>query len=184
MGDREKAEAQFEYVIENYPLQRAPALKSVKMLQNIHAGIVKEGKPPKQPPFVVAVFPELYSADADPNIRTIKIVFSEPMKKTDWFYSSFPKTLLPQSNGLPSFDPCGLEWTLPVRLQLGKIYAIAVNYGSTEKNMKGISAGFCSVAGLRCEKFVLVFATADEEQQPMLIDDKIIEECDKINFKP
>lgn len=183
MGSREKAEAQFEYVINNFPLQRAPALKSVKMLQNIRSGKADEKtQPPKQPPFVVGTFPELYSQDVDPNIRTIKIVFSESMTKTDWFYSSFPPAILPKSVGLPSFDPCGLEWTLPVNLSPGKVYAIAVNYGDSEK--KNIDAGFCSIAGLRCEKFVLVFATADEEQQPTYIDDNIIDKCDKINFKP
>jgi hypothetical protein len=224
MGSREKAEAQFEYVIENYPLQRAPALKSVKMLKNIRAAKggqrTQPQKKSKQPPFVIGTFPELYSQDVDPNIKTIKIVFSEPMKKTDWLYSSFKpavstaepskgpapskaegpalskpvlslaegaegsdRMLLPKSNGLPSFDPCGLEWTLPVNLSPGKVYAIAVNYGNTEKNMKGIT-GFCSIVGLRCENFVLVFATADEDDEPTVIDDEIIKECDKINFGP
>jgi tetratricopeptide (TPR) repeat protein len=213
MGSRKKAEAQFEYVIENYALQRAPALKSVKMLRNIRMGEAdQKTQRQKQHLFVVGTFPELYSQDADPNIRTIKIVFSEPMIKTDWFYSSFsppvvslpalstrgeqsrtmPKgpalskaeglnqTLLPQSNGLPSFDPCGLEWTLPVKLQPGKVYVIAVNYSDSE--ISNIQAGFRSVAGLRCAKFVLLFATAGQEQQPTPIDDEIIKECDKINF--
>ncbi|MGB8225239.1 MAG: tetratricopeptide repeat protein [Sedimentisphaerales bacterium] len=191
MGDREKAEAQFEYVINKFPLQRAPAMKSVKMLRNIRAAEGGQRTRPqksKRPPFVVGTFPELYSQDVDPNIRTIKIVFSEPMKKADWLYSSFKpvaslpaQPLLPKSAGLPSFDPCGLEWTLPVKLAPGKIYAISVNYGNIEGNMKGI-AGFCSVSGLRGENFVLVFATVNEDDEPTPIDDEIIKECDKINF--
>ena len=200
MDDREKAVAQFEYVINTYPLQGAAALKSVKMLQNIHAGKANEKtQEQNQIPFVVDTIPALYSEDVDPNIGAIIIIFSEPMKTTDWFYSSFSPVPMPKSAGQPSFDNAGLKWTLPVKLEPGKIYAIAVNYGNAEKDVKNPQAGFRSALRLRCEKFVLVFATAtrlspselveagssksDEERMPTLINDKIIEECEKINFQ-
>ncbi|MGA2914587.1 MAG: hypothetical protein ABSE89_00995 [Sedimentisphaerales bacterium] len=205
MGEREKAEKQFEYVINNFPLQRNAALKSVKMLRDIrlgNAGINQQDQ--KQIPSVVSTIPELYTQDVDPNIRSITITFSEPMKKTDWFYSSFKEGWIPEANGLPFFDPCGLEWTLPVRLQPGKVYAIALNYSDSEiSNLKSqisnTQTGFRSVSGQQCEKFVLLFATAsagprseagetspeggDANQQPTDIDDGIIGECEKINFK-
>jgi len=185
MGDREKAEAQFEYVITRYSLQRAAALKSVKMLQNIRTGKTGEKiKEQKEIPFVVDTVPGLYVEDVDPNIGAITIIFSEPMKKTNWFYSSFSPLPLPKPAGQPSFDPCGVRWTLPVKLEPGKVYAIVVNYDGNDGNSINVQAGFRSVAGLRCENFVLVFATTDEEQSPTSIDEKIIEECEKINYPP
>jgi tetratricopeptide (TPR) repeat protein len=207
MGDREKAESQFEYVITNYPLQGAAAPKSVKMLQNMRAGKIAEKiQERKEIPFVVDTVPGLYVEDVDPNTRSITIIFSEPMKKTDWFYSSFSPLPLPKPAGKPSFDPCGCEWTLPVKLEPGKVYAIAVNphhqyigvgvnYGSDEEKVKNVQAGFHSISGQKCENFVLVFATAsaksetspnggDEEQSLTRIDEKIVEKCETINFKP
>lgn len=183
MGDKEKAAAQFEYIITNYPLQRTAALKSARKLEDIHSGKTDvRTQKQKQVPFVVDTVPGLYLEDADPNIRKIMVIFSEPMKKTDWFYSSFPPVLLPGPVGLPSFDRSGYEWTLPVKLRPGKIYAIAVNCNDdTEKN-KDVQAGFRNITGHRCEKFVLVFATADEKQLPTPIDKEIIEKCEKINF--
>ncbi len=186
MGDKEKAEAQFEYVITNHSLQRNAALKSVKMLQNIRAGKTDEKKQgPKEPPFVIDTIPGLYSQDVDPNTASITITFSEPMKKTDWFYSSFSPLPLPIAADKPSFDPCGVRWTLPVKkLKPGRAYAIAVNYSGNDENSTDFHAGFCGISGQMCENFVLVFATADDEQEPTFIDDRIIEKCDKINFPP
>jgi tetratricopeptide (TPR) repeat protein len=183
MGGKKKAKTQFEYVINTYPSQRTAALKSVKMLQDIRSGKT-DTRGQKQAPFVINTSPELYSEDVDPNIRAVTIVFSEPMKKTDWFYSSFSPALLPRSTGLPFFDQSGSKWTLPVKLEPGKVYAIAVNYYDAEKDIKNPQAGFRSAAEQRCDKFVLVFATANEEQLPTPIKDKIIEKSEKINFKP
>jgi len=183
MGNREKAQEQFEYVITNYPLQGTAALKSVKMLQNIRTGKAgQELQEQKKIPFVVDTIPGLYSENVDPNIGSIKIIFSEPMKQANWFYSSFSPLPLPEAAGQPSFDQAGLGWTLPVKLEPGKVYAITVNYGSDEEKVKNVQAGFRSVLGEKCEAFVLVLATADEEQSPTRIDEKIIEECEKINF--
>ena len=197
-GHTEQAVEQFEFVLNNYPLQRDAALKSVKMIQDIQSGtaarrIQKKEQKPK--PFVVNAVPGLYSEDIDPNVKAITIIFSEPMKKTDWFYSSFAPALMPSSAGQPSFDQAGLEWTVPVKLGPGKVYAIAVNphhqyigvgvnYGSDDEKVADIQAGFRSILGQKCENFVLVFATADEQRMPTLINEKIIEECEKINFGP
>jgi tetratricopeptide (TPR) repeat protein len=179
MGDKEKAIAQFESCLSNYPLETG-ALKSMEILRNIRAGQTdKKIQEQKQTPIVVDAIPAPYLENADPNIRAIKIIFSEPMKKTDWFYCSYAEALMPQSTAPPSFDGAGLEWTLPVKLEPGKVYAIAVNYLETENKNP---AGFRSISGQRCDSFILVFATIDEEGKPTPIDGKIIEKSDKINF--
>ena len=135
-------------------------------------------------PTVAGTSPELYTQDVDPNITAITITFSQPMKKTDWFYSSIPQAWLPESNGPPFFDPCGVKWTLPVNLEPGKVYAIALNYSENEKTIKNAPVGFCSVSSQKCESFILLFATADANQESTYIEDETIEKCDKINSKP
>ena len=118
---KEQATAQFEYVLNNYSLQRAAVLKSVKMIQDIRSGKAdKKTEKQQQNPFVVNTIPGLYAEDVDPNINAITIIFSEPMEKADWFYSSFEPALMPRSAGRPSFDESGFEWTLPVKLKPGK----------------------------------------------------------------
>ena len=184
-NDKEQAVAQFEYVLDNYPQQHAVVLKSVKMLRDIRSGKVdKKIQKQRQPPFVVGTIPELFAEDVDPNTSSITIAFSEPMEKADWFYSSFEPALLPRLADRPFFDESGYEWTLPIELKAGKVYAIAINCGDAAKGIKNLQAGFRSVSGQWCENFVLVFATADKQRLPTPIDDGIIERCEKINFEP
>ncbi len=182
---REQAVEQFEFILDNYPLQRAAVLKSLKMLQDIDAGKIAKEKQEKEPdpePFVVDETPGLYAEDVNSSADSITIVFSEPMKKTEWFYSSFSPALMPKATGAPVFDEAGLEWTLPVKLKPGKIYAIAVNCGDAAKSIKNLQTSFRSVSGQKCGSFILVFATADAQQEPTLIDDKLIERCEEVNF--
>jgi tetratricopeptide (TPR) repeat protein len=184
-GYKEQATAQFEYILNNYPLQHAAVLKSVKMLRDIRSEKVnKKTQKQAQNPFVVNTIPELFAEDVDPNTSSITIVFSEPMEKADWFYSSFEPALLPRLAGRPSFDESGYEWTLPIKLKTGKVYAIAINCGDAAKGIENLQAGFRGVSGQRGENFILVFATANKQKLPTSIDEEIIERCEKINFKP
>ena len=182
---KEQATAQFEYVLNNYPLQRAAVLKSVKMLWDIRSGKAdKKTQKQTQNPFVVNTIPELFAEDVDPNTGSITITFSESMEKADWFYSSFEPALLPESAGRPSFDGSGYKWTLPIGLKAGKVYAIAINCGDAARNIKSFQAGFRSTSGQRCENFILIFATADKQKLPTPIDNEVIGRCEKINFEP
>lgn len=193
MGDRDKAQSQFEYVIKNYSMQRTAAPKAMRMLQNIRLGVSQKTQ---ELPFVVDTIPQLYSEDVDPNTDAITIIFSEPMKQTNWFYSSFPLLPPPTAACKPFFDPCGIEWTLPAELEPGKVYTIAVNYsgseiselGSTEpaevkSQIPNVQTGFRSVRGRKCQPYILIFATRNEKQFPTVINEKVLEQCDKINFQ-
>jgi len=178
MGRSEQAIKQFESVKNKYP-QSPAALKSAKMLADIRL----EESRKKTKVFVVDTIPKLYAENVDPNTESITIAFSEPMKNAEWFYSSFAPADFPAAAGKPAFDSAGIEWTLPVKLEAGKIYAIAVNCGSDAKNIENLQTGFQSLSGQMCEKFVLVFATspADANDEPILTDDNFIERCKKIN---
>ncbi|MHB0945916.1 MAG: tetratricopeptide repeat protein [Sedimentisphaerales bacterium] len=182
MGRGELAIKQFEAVIKKYP-QSPAALKSEKMLADIRLAESRKKAEEKAKVFVVDTIPKLYAEDVDPNTASIKITFSEPMKKTGWFYSSFAPADFPAAAGKPAFDSAGSEWTLPVALEAGKIYAVAVNCGDDAKLIKNFQTGFQSVSGQMCEKFVLVFATlqTDPNAEPVMIDDEFIERCKKTN---
>ncbi|MDD5134932.1 MAG: tetratricopeptide repeat protein [Phycisphaerae bacterium] len=181
MNLKEQAISQLEAVINKYPLEPS-ALKAVKMLQDIRSGQVyrKEEKPKTQ---VVDTIPRLYIEDVDPNIGSVTVTFSEPMKPAGWFYSSFAPATFPAITGGPKFDSSGTQWTLPVRLRAGRIYAIALNCGDAEKKSNNLQMGFENLSGLKSEPFILVFATADVNNSPTLIDDKFIDRCEKINSK-
>lgn len=181
MGRSEQAISQFESVKNKYP-QSPAAVKSEKMLADIRIEESRKKTEAKEKVFVVHTTPRLYAEGVDPNIASIKITFSEPMKKTGWFYSSFAPADFPASTGKPAFDSAGIEWTLPIALEAGKVYAVAVNCGDDAKSIKNFQAGFQSVSGRMCENFVLVFATSqtDPNAEPATIDEEIIKRCKKI----
>ena len=70
---------------------------------------------------------------------------------------------------------------LPVRLEPGKVYAIAFNCGDTVKDIENFSAGFRGLSGKMAKPFVLVFATADVDNMPTGIDETLITKSEKIN---
>jgi hypothetical protein len=182
MDRGEQAIKQFESVINKYP--RSPsAAKSEKMLGDIRSGRnYTKAKEEKAKVYVVDTIPKLYAENIDPNITSIKVIFSEPMKKAEWFYTSFAPAEFPAAAGKPAFDSSGKEWTLPSKLEAGKVYAVSLNCGSDVNNIKNFQTGFQSVSGQMCEKFVLVFATsqADPNAEPIAIDSNFIERCEKI----
>ncbi|MDD5011354.1 MAG: tetratricopeptide repeat protein [Phycisphaerae bacterium] len=192
-GDSVGALTQFNYVLTNFPLQRVPALRSLKMLQDIRTGVAKRRADNKQPdpPSIVATEPFIFTDDVNSAVDKITVRFSEPMEKSSWFYSSFAPASLPRAVGEPVFDPSGRIWTLPVKLAQGRIYAIAFNSGDTVKDIKNFRAGFRSVSGRICRPFVLVFSTAakpsllaeDANDIPTPISDEIIKKVEEINAK-
>ncbi len=192
-GDSAAAAGQFEYVLKNFPLERVPALRSLKMLQDIRTGIARRKADKKQPdpPSIVSTSPFIFTDDVNSALDKITVRFSEPMEKSSWFYSSFAPAALPTVSGEPAFDSSGEQWTVPVRLEAGRVYAIAFNSGDAVKDIKTFRAGFRSITGRICRPFVLVFSTAakpsllaeDTNALPTPIDDEIIKRCEEINSK-
>ncbi|MBN1786986.1 MAG: hypothetical protein JW806_01175 [Sedimentisphaerales bacterium] len=183
----DKAIEQFEFVIDNFPLQRTAALKSVNMLKRIRTSqLVRESLEKEAEevlPFVIDSVPGLYTEDVNAAVTdSITIVFSEPMETTSWFYSSFSPMLMPKVTAPPVFDKKGLEWTLPVKLRPGKIYALSINCGDAAEEIKNLQAGFRNVSGEKSKSYVLVFATVNDQNEPTLIEDILVERCEKINF--
>ncbi|MGD0786191.1 MAG: tetratricopeptide repeat protein [Sedimentisphaerales bacterium] len=185
MGYTNKALEQFEYVLANYPSQRFAAVRSLKMIQDIRGGtaIRKADKNPSDTPAIISTNPEIYINDVNSRLDKITIKFSRPVQQSYWFYSSLSPGVLPQVIGEPSLDSSTNEWTLPVRLEPGKVYAIAFNCGDAVKDIENFSAGFRGLSGKMCKPFVLVFATADIDNMPTGIDKTLIKKAEEINSK-
>lgn len=185
MGYSNKALEQFEYVLAHFPLQRTPALRSLKMTQDIRSGtaIRKADKNQSDTPAIIGTNPEIYINDVNSRLDRITIKFSRPVQPSYWFYSSLSPGILPQVTGEPALDSSSNEWTLPVRLERGKVYAIAFNCGDTVKDIKNFSAGFRGLSGKMCKPFVLVFATVDADNMPTGIDKTLIKKAEEINSK-
>jgi tetratricopeptide (TPR) repeat protein len=183
LGDNENAVKQFEYVIKNFASQRIPAVRSSNMIRDIRNGsAVRKADKIKQMPMVVDVLPQLYVQDVNSlSVDSITILFSQPMDTANWFYSSFEPGMLPQVTGTPVFDESGKNWTLPVKLARGKVYAIAFNCGDAMRDNKKLTAGFRSVSGEICEPFVLVFSTLNDANEPTDIDAVLVDKSEKIN---
>jgi tetratricopeptide (TPR) repeat protein len=183
MGHTSKALEQFEYVLANYPSHRFAALRSLKMTQDIRGGtaIRKADKNPSDTPAIISTNPEIYINDVNSRLDRITIKFSRPVQPSSWFYSSLSPGILPQVTGEPALDSSSTEWILPVRLEPGKVYAIAFNCGDTIKDIENFSAGFRGMSSKMCKPFVLVFATADIDNMPTGIDETLITKSEKIN---
>lgn len=192
-GDTAGALTQFEYVLANFPSERTAALRSLKMLQDIHSGTAKRkaDKKAPEPPSIISTEPFIFTDDVNSALDKITIKFSEPMEKSSWFYSSFAPGILPRVVGEPVFDSSAQQWILPVKLEPGRVYAIGFNCGDTVKDVKNFKAGFRGISGRICKPFVLVFSTAtrpnllaaDTNDIPTLISDELIKKCEEINSK-
>jgi tetratricopeptide (TPR) repeat protein len=185
MGHTARALEQFEYVLANYPSQRSAAVRSLKMIQDIRGGTVirKADKNPSDTPAIISTNPEIYINDVNSRLDKITIKFSRPVQPSYWFYSSLSPGILPQVTGEPALDSSSNEWILPVRLEPGKVYAIAFNCGDSVKDIENFSAGFKGLSGKMAKPFVLVFATADADNMPTGIDKTLIKKAEEINSK-
>jgi tetratricopeptide (TPR) repeat protein len=183
MGYTSKALEQLEYVLANFPSQRVAALRSLKMIQDIRGGtaIRKADQNPSEQPTIVSTSPEIYINDVDFRLDKITVKFSLPVQESSWFYSSLSPGVLPQITAEPALDSSGTQWTLPVKLAPGKVYAIAFNCGDAVKDINNFNAGFKGLSGKLCKSFVLVFATAGEDNMPTGIDETLITKSEKIN---
>ncbi|MFA5291974.1 MAG: Ig-like domain-containing protein [Phycisphaerae bacterium] len=184
IGDSNDAIEQFEYVLANFPSQRIAALRSLKMVQDIRSGSAKRrADKPAEIPTITGSEPEMFTEDVDFEFDKITITFSEPMDTSSWFYSSFSPGALPQATGAPSFDSSGKQWTLPVALEPGKVYAIAFNGGDAVKDAKNLKPALRSASGKMCRPFVLVFSVITEDNIPTEIDEELITKSEEINSK-
>jgi RNA polymerase sigma-70 factor (ECF subfamily) len=79
------------------------------------------------PPVVVATEPRAGADDVDPALTEIKVTFSKDMQNGNWAFAQMNKEMFPETTGKPRYLDDKRTCVLPVKLQPGKTYVIALN---------------------------------------------------------
>ncbi|MCD4831913.1 MAG: hypothetical protein K8R02_08955 [Anaerohalosphaeraceae bacterium] len=179
-GFSQQAIEQLNYVIDKFSLQTATALKASEQVHFIYSGkaVAKNAAEAEEnpAPLIVSAEPKQFSEGVSADTQKIVLRFDRPIGKYHWYYSSFKGCVFPESVGEPFFDETMQIWTLPVKLQAGRTYAISIN--NPEAMGLGEQRGFVSAEGVAVAPFVLVFTTADKKGNPTFIKDEIFDRVD------
>jgi hypothetical protein len=79
------------------------------------------------PPVVVATEPRAGADDVDPTLTEIEITFSKDMQDGNWAFAQVSKEMFPETTGKPRYLDDKRTCVLPVKLEPGKTYIIALN---------------------------------------------------------
>jgi RNA polymerase sigma-70 factor (ECF subfamily) len=79
------------------------------------------------PPVIVATEPRDGADDVDPALTEIKITFSKEMQDGNWAFAQVSKEMFPQTTGKPHYLEDHRTCVLPVKLEPGKTYILALN---------------------------------------------------------
>jgi RNA polymerase sigma-70 factor (ECF subfamily) len=118
-------------------LKRTAALVAVAVIAMAISTSAQEGRKPKAamgidgvktaPPVVVATEPRAGADDVDPGLTEIKITFSKEMQDGNFALAQLSKQTFPQTTGKPKYLGDKRTCVLPVKLEPGKTYVIALN---------------------------------------------------------
>ncbi len=78
-------------------------------------------------PVVVRTVPAAGASDVDPKTTEIRVTFSKPMADQTWSVVKASARTMPPVPGKPRYDKDGTTWTLPVKLEPGRDYALWLN---------------------------------------------------------
>src|SRR5436853_4146816 len=79
------------------------------------------------PPVVVTTEPRAGADDVDPALTEIKVTFSKDMQNGNWAFAQLSKETFPQTTGKPHYLDDKRTCVLPVKLEPGKTYILALN---------------------------------------------------------
>ena len=103
------------------------------------------------PPVVVSTEPRAGANDVDPGLTEIKVTFSKDMQNGNWAFAQMSKEMFPETTGKPRYLEDKRTCVLPVKLQPGKTYLIALN--------KPPFDSFSDPDGRKAMQYLLVFET-------------------------
>jgi hypothetical protein len=123
-------------------------------------------------PVVVQTTPAVLDMAVNPDMTEISVTFDQPMMNFSWSWVGGGEHY-PETTGEPHYDKDCMTCSLPVKLQPGHWYWIGINsqkyvYFQTEQHIPA-------------RRYVILFATADENGNPTQIPDDYIEEAKRIN---
>ena len=102
-------------------------------------------------PVVVETVPRGGATDVDPGLTEIKVTFSKDMQNGNWAFAQLSKDTYPQTTDKPRYLDDKRTCVLPVKLEPGKTYVIALN--------KPPYDSFMDKDGRKAMEYLLVFET-------------------------
>jgi hypothetical protein len=102
-------------------------------------------------PVVVSTVPRAGDTAVDPSLTEIKVTFSKDMWDGNWAFAQLSKEHYPETTGKPRYDKDKRTCVLPVKLEPGRTYAIALN--------KPPFDSFMDPKGRKAMEYLLVFET-------------------------
>ena len=103
------------------------------------------------PPVVVATEPRAGADDVDPGLTEIKVTFSKDMQDGNWAFARVSKATFPETTGKPRYLDDKRTCVLPVKLEPGKTYILALN--------KPPFDSFMDTGKRKAMEYLLVFET-------------------------
>lgn len=79
------------------------------------------------PPVVVSTVPQAGATDVDPATTEIRVTFSKDMQNGNWAFAQLMKETFPETTGKPRYLEDKRTCVLPVKLEPGRTYVIALN---------------------------------------------------------
>ena len=123
-------------------------------------------------PVVVRTMPALFADDVSPSLKSIKVMFDQPMMDLSWSWCGSGDTY-PKTTGKPRYNQSKTTCSLPVGLEPGKVYWVGINSPSY-KNFK-------TMAHIPATPYVILFATKDKYGKPTQIPQHMLAEAKAVN---
>ena len=126
----------------------------------------------KGTPVVISTNPQACANEVTPSLGTITATFDQQMMDKSWSWTGGGETY-PKTTGQPSYDQKRITCRLPVKLEPGKVYWVGIN-SPTYQNFK-------SASGVPAKRYVILFATIDQNGKPTAIPDDMLAKAKEIN---
>jgi hypothetical protein len=126
----------------------------------------------KGPPVVINTNPQACANDVTPSLGTITVTFDQTMMDKSWSWTGGGETY-PKTTGQPSYDQKRTTCSLPVKLEPGKVYWVGINSPSHQN--------FKSADGVPAKRYVILFATMDQNGKPTVIPEDMLAKAKEIN---
>lgn len=165
-GNKEDARKAFEKVVSQFADHAAAAKAHEQLAKLVPAGGV---------PVVVSTTPACFAGDVPTSLEKLTVTFNQKMVDGNWSWVQRYKDKFPKTTGKASFDKEQKTCSLPVKLELGKVYWIEFNSPPY--------TSFRSVGGAIARRHALVFATKSADGKVTKIPDNLVALAKKINSR-
>lgn len=125
-------------------------------------------------PVVLSTVPAALADKVSPKLRRIKVTFDQEMADDSWSWTGGGDTY-PETTGSPRYNKDRTKCSLPVKLEPGKVYWVGVNSPSYQN--------FKSAAGQPAMRYVILFATKDQNGEATPIPEELLDKAKAINAR-